>query len=286
MTPASTSAAARRTHATISSVRPSASWRGHLRVADAHLDGAERVVRAHRPPELGELDDRARAHQHVHVVRPRPPGAERVRDPTARERLGERLRAAGVQAGVAPVDVRRVRADRQQQRQDRAQPVADPDRPVGAADADVDVDREGVVAPGHVLQPVLDPVVVLGVDDVLLAVVAERVRAGCAEGDAVVASEREEAAAGVGLAHAGVVHVRPGARADLDLGRDELAGDRLRQHRVARRGVAQQLEARREQQRLRIHEGELLLDADGEVGGGLERLARCGEVDHGTRQVR
>ena len=31
---------------------------GGLRVADADLDRPEGVVRAHRPPELGELDDR------------------------------------------------------------------------------------------------------------------------------------------------------------------------------------------------------------------------------------
>ena len=111
--------------------------------------------------------------------------------------------AAGVQAGVAAVDVGRVGADGQQQRQDRAQPVAHADGAVGALDADVDVDGERVVAPGDVLQPLLDAAVVLGVDDVLLAVVAERVRAGRAERDAVLAGEREQPPA----------RVAPGGRA-------------------------------------------------------------------------
>jgi hypothetical protein len=66
-----------------------------------------------------------------------------------------------VQAGVDAVDVGRVGADREQQREHRAQAVADADGAVGAADADVHVQRERVVAPRDVLQAVLDPVVVL-----------------------------------------------------------------------------------------------------------------------------
>ena len=48
----------------------------------------------------------------------------------------------------------------------------------GAADAHVHVQAERVVAPGHVLQPLLDPPVVLGVDDLLLLPGAPGVRAG------------------------------------------------------------------------------------------------------------
>ena len=76
------------------------------------------------------------------------------------------------------VDERRVGRDRQQRRQHRAQPVADAHRAVGAAHADVDVQRERVVAPRDVLQAVLHAPVVLGVDDALLAVVGPRVGAG------------------------------------------------------------------------------------------------------------
>ena len=202
--PASTSSAARRTQATISSASASASVGRGLGVADPHLDGAEGVVRAHGPPQLRELDDRARADEQLDVLRPRRPAPERVGDAAARERLRERLRAAGVQAGVAAVDVGRVRAEGEQQRQHRPQPVADADGAVGALHADVDVHGERVVAPGDVLQAVLDAVVVLRVDDVLLAVVAERVRPGGAEGDALGAGEREQPAARLLLAGARV----------------------------------------------------------------------------------
>ncbi len=100
-----------------------------------------------------------------------------------------------MQAGVAALEERRVGGDREQQRQHRPQPVADLDRTVGAADPDVHVHGERVVAPGHVLQPVLDPVVVVGVDDVLLAVVGPRVRAGRPEQHVVCGRELEQAPA-------------------------------------------------------------------------------------------
>ncbi len=64
---------------------------------------------------------------------------------------------------------------------------------------DVNVQREGVVAPGDVLEPFLDSPVVLGVDDVLLAVVRPRVRAGCPQRDAALGSQREQAAPALAL---------------------------------------------------------------------------------------
>ena len=75
--PSSSSRARLRTQATISAASASASARGGLGVADAHLDGAEGVVRAHRPPQLGELDDRARCAPAGRRSRPRLPVAER-----------------------------------------------------------------------------------------------------------------------------------------------------------------------------------------------------------------
>ena len=125
--------------------------------------------------------------------------------------------------------------DRQQQRQHRPQAVADLDRAVGAADADVDVQRERVVAPGDVLQPVLDAAVVLGVDDVLLAVVRQRVRAGRAERDAVRVGEREQPPARLALARERVLDVLAAARADLDLA---TRSARPRSRRRARRRPA------------------------------------------------
>jgi hypothetical protein len=143
----------------------------------------------------------------------------------------------------------------------------------------VDLQRERVVAPGDVLEPLLDAVVVLGVDDVLLAVVRQRVRAGRAEPHAVLLGEREQAAARLALLGPRVGDVLTAAGADLDLGRDQLARDRVGEHGVVGAGVLQVLEARDQLQRFGMDERVLLLDPDGEVLGSLEGLARSGEVD-------
>jgi hypothetical protein len=55
----------------------------------------------------------------------------------------------------------------------------------------------------------------------------------------------------------------PGA--DLDLGLDQLAGDRLPEHGVGGAGLPQLLEAVVERQRVRVEDRELLLDSDREV---------------------
>ena len=116
-------AAAWATQATIRAARPSDSPAVRLGVADPHLDGAEGDVRAHRPPDLGVLDDRVRALEEPHVVREGRPRPEDVGHPAARKALGEGLGAGGVQARVAAVQVRGVRRDGEQQRQDGTQAV-------------------------------------------------------------------------------------------------------------------------------------------------------------------
>ena len=123
----------------------------------------------------------------------------------------------------------------------------DAHRAVGVAHADVDVQRERVVAPGDVLEPVLDAAVVLGVDDLLLAVVGPRVRAGRAERDAVRGRRARTGGRATSRCAADrVVEVLAAAGADLDLRGDQLAGDRGRQHRVglARRRAAPRSAAR------------------------------------------
>ena len=117
----------------------------------------------------------------------------------------------------------RVGRDRQQQRQHRAQAIAHQHRAVGAADADVDVHRERVVAPRDVLQPVLDAAVVLGLDDLLLAVVRPRMGAGGPERDVLRGGQREQPPAQVALGGPGGGEVLTAAGADLDLGGDQLA---------------------------------------------------------------
>ena len=287
-TPSSMSRSACATEATISPLSASASCRGGLRVADAHLDRPEGQVRADRPPHLRVLHDRLGADEEVDVVAEGLPRAEGVGDPAAREALGEGLRARRVQPAVARVEVGRVGADAEQQGEHRAQPVARADRALDVARADVDVQRERVVAPRDVPQAVDHAAVVLGVDVALLAVVGPRVGAGRAQRHPARLGEGEEPVARVALAAQRVVDVLAAARADLDLAGDELAGDRLGEHRVVGGGeVAQLLEARHEVQRRGVEDGELLLEADGGVGRGGEELLRCGQVDaHGLRSGR
>ena len=83
--------------------------------------------------------------------------------------------------------------------QHRAQRVADRDRPVGAAHPDVDVVAEGVVAPGHVLEALLDAPVVRRVDDALLLPGAPGMGAGRAQREVHVGREREQPRAPLAL---------------------------------------------------------------------------------------
>ena len=156
---------------------------------------------------------------------PQPPNA------SGTPQRGKLLVKLCVRAECSPVSrpsrIGRVGGDRQQQRQHRAQPVADAHRAVDVAHADVDVQAEGVVAPGDVLQPLLDAAVVLGVDDRLLAVVGPGMGPGGAERGAVGGGEREQAPAPLALARERVVQVGAGAGDDLDLRGDQLAGDAL-----------------------------------------------------------
>ena len=130
-----------------------------------------------------------------------------------------------------------------------AQPVADPDRPLGPVHPHVHVQAEGVVAPGHVLERVLHAPVVLGVDDLLLLPGAPRVRARGAEQRVMARGEREQARARLALPGHRVREVVAAARADLDLGLDQLAGHGLGQDRVVLRRRAQLLEALVERER-------------------------------------
>ena len=59
-----------------------------------------------------------------------------------------------------------------------------------------------------------------------------------------------------------------------------LAGDASREDLVGLGRGAQLLESLHERARLRVEDAELLLDADGEVGGGLEDLPGALHVQH------
>ena len=86
---------------------------------------------------------------------------------------------------------------------------------------------EGVVAPGDVLEVLRHAAVVLGVDDLLLLPRAPRVGAGGGEQRALARGEREQPRARLALAPRRVGEALAPARADLDLGLDQLAGHRL-----------------------------------------------------------
>ena len=149
--------------------------------------------------------------------------------------------------------------------------------------AHVDVEREGVVAPGHVLETLGHAVVVLGVDDLLLLPGAPRVRAGRGEQHAAVGRQPEQAGARLALAlgRVGEALALPGP--DLDLRADQLPGHRLGQHRIGSGGLLQLVEALVERQRVGFEDRELLLDSHSEVRRGLERLMDAGHVQHQVR---
>ena len=182
-----------------------------------------------------------------------------------------------MQPAVAAVEKRRVRRDREQEREHRAQPVAHAHGTVDSAHADVHVQAEGVVTPGDVFEARLDAPVVLGVDDVLLAIVGPWVRPRCAEGDPLRGGKREQAPPVLALVSERVGQVDARARDDLDLRGDELARDRRAQLGVrVGGGGAHLLVARDQFEGLRVEDRELLLDPDGEVGGLRESIR--GEV--------
>jgi hypothetical protein len=81
----------------------------------------------------------------------------------------------------------------------------------------MDVQAEGVVAPGHVLQTILDAVVVLGVDDRLLSVVSPGMGSRGSQRHAVGGRKRKQAPPALALALEGVVDVGPPPGDDLDL---------------------------------------------------------------------
>ena len=77
-----------------------------LAVADPDLHGREREMRAHAPPELRVLCDRARVIEEADIPLVLLPAAERIRDPAARERPREDLCPRRVEVRVDAFDER------------------------------------------------------------------------------------------------------------------------------------------------------------------------------------
>ena len=104
--------------------------------------------------------------------------------------------------------------------------VVDRDRAVGAADADVDVEAEGVVAPDDVAEQLVVAAVVRRVDDPLVLPVGPRVRAGRAEREPERLDERGELRAALGhAARRTSAKLVAATGLDLDLGCDQLADE-------------------------------------------------------------
>ena len=119
----------------------------------------------------------------------------------------------------------------------------------------------------------------VGVDDVLLAVVGPWVRAGSPQQHVMGRGDVEHAPAylalrvhgrGVGLTASGT---------DLDLRGDQLAGDRIREDQVGPRAVTQFLKPAHHAQVRRIENRELLLEPDREVRSLLEVGIPAVEID-------
>ena len=151
--------------------------------------------------------------------------------------------------------------------------VAHGHRAVGAADAHVHVGAEGVVAPGHVLEVVLDAAVVLGVDDPLLLPRAPGVGARGAQqrvrGRRPARNSRARASRWRASASARS-SPRPERISISDWISSPATDSREHARRLPRR--PQLLEALGQRVRGGIEDRELLLDAHREVGGGVERL--------------
>ena len=137
--------------------------------------------------------------------------------------LREDLRAGRVQAAVDLLDERRARREREQLGQEVAQRVADGDRAVAAADPDVHVEAEGVVAPDDVAEELVVAAVVRRVDDPLVLPAAPRVRAGRAEREPELAREGAELRPPLDHRRGRLGEVGALAGPHLGLGRDQLA---------------------------------------------------------------
>ena len=253
-----------------------------LHVADAHLDGAVRVVRAHAPPHLGELLDAVGLEESFEVAPLGDPVAEDVGDAAARKHAHEGLRASRVQVRPDAFDAGRVGRQREQVGQEGAHRVAHGDRPIDAADSHVDVLAPGVVAPGDVLELVFDGAVMRRVDDALVLPRREGVGARGAQRETLLAGMgKEGAAAGDDVAGRVAERVTLG-RGDLDLAREQLAEDA--RAKIVGGAVAQELEGAGERETAGVEDLELLLEADREVGRRREAFLDLAQIGVGVWQ--
>jgi hypothetical protein len=155
------------------------------------------------------------------------------------------------------------------------------DRAIGALDAHVHMQAEGVVAPDDIAEDFVVSAVVRRVDDPLLLPGAPRMRADGAERDVERAGELEQLPPALGHRRRRLGEGLAAARAHLDLGRDQLA-DEVLFHLGPLRGGLEFFKAVDQAQIGRVEDGELLFDRDREVSTSFERLARGADLLFGT----
>ena len=190
------------------------------------------------------------------------------------------LRAHGVQAAVVPVVEGRVGAQRGELGEVRAHRVVDGQRPVGAAHGDVDVQAEDELAPRHGPE--------LGAGEGVALVLAEHAR------PARRRDARPRRRSGPGRRRRATSAARPsrqrgggGAdrrrrrREDLDLRGGQLALEA----RVAAGGREDPLGHRREVERLRVEDQDLLLEPDRQART-ARRRPRAGRPPSAAREGR
>ena len=177
-----------------------------------------------------------------------------------------------METGDDVLDEGRARGQREQLGQDVPERVADRDGTVRPADRDVRVDTEAVVPPDDVAEDLVVPPVVGRVDDPLVLPAAPRVRSRRGELHADLVREAHELRAAVRRLRRRLGEGVAPAGAHLDLGRDQLADEIVRE-RAGQRSGLQLLEPIRQLERLGIEHRELLLDGEGEVGAAVERVA-------------
>ncbi len=248
-----------------------------LAVADADLDRGKREVGTHAPPDLGVLDDRPRLVEEAHVPLVLVPAGEGVRHAAAGERPREDLAAGRVEAGADALVEGRARREGQQLRQEASQRRADPHRPVGSADPDVDVLDERHVAPRDVLEPFGDASVVRRVDQPHVLPARPGMRARARQRDPERVRELRQLRPVLREAGHGLGERLGAAGAHLDLRGDQLPREQVRERRVICRRD-ELLEAVDEAERVRVEQGELLLDRKREVPTGVELLARVPDL--------
>ena len=148
------------------------------------------------------------------------------------------------------------------------------DRAVGAADADVDVQPERVVAPDDVAEELVVPPVVRRVDDPLVLPAAPRMRAGGAERDAHRLDERLRAARAARPSAAAASAKSRSGRSCTSTSDAISSPTRCSSSGVPAAAACSSSKRLTSVERLRVEQRELLLDRDREVRARLERLAR------------